>query len=254
VPAPKGNGGRRGASRRLLDAAAAEKLYQANDQRDDQQDVDQAASDVEAEPEQPQNQQNDRDCPQHGRFLFLLFISELNDNPRSPVPSGSNILQHSGEQVIVRRLGPADVGAMRRLNALFHAAFDGAADYVDAPPDDGYLAAQLAKEHVVALVAEQDGSVVGGLVAYLLDKLEQARGEAYIYDLAIAESHRRRGVATSLIKALRPIARAAGAHVMFVQADYGDDPAIALYTKLGTREDVMHFDIAVQDRPPAQDD
>jgi aminoglycoside 3-N-acetyltransferase I len=28
-----------------------------------------------------------------------------------------------------------------------------------------------------------------------------------------------------------------------VQADYGDDPAIALYTKLGRREDVLHFDI-----------
>lgn len=32
---------------------------------------------------------------------------------------------------------------------------------------------------------------------------------------------------------------------MYVQADYGDEPAIALYTKLGVREDVMHFDIAV---------
>jgi aminoglycoside 3-N-acetyltransferase I len=28
-----------------------------------------------------------------------------------------------------------------------------------------------------------------------------------------------------------------------VQADYGDDPAVALYTKLGVREDVMHFDL-----------
>jgi len=28
-----------------------------------------------------------------------------------------------------------------------------------------------------------------------------------------------------------------------VQADLGDDPAIALYTKLGQREDVLHFDI-----------
>jgi hypothetical protein len=33
--------------------------------------------------------------------------------------------------------------------------------------------------------------------------------------------------------------------VIFVQADIGDDPAIALYTKLGVREDVLHFDIAV---------
>jgi aminoglycoside 3-N-acetyltransferase I len=33
--------------------------------------------------------------------------------------------------------------------------------------------------------------------------------------------------------------------VIFVQADYGDDPAIALYSKLGTREEVLHFDIPV---------
>jgi aminoglycoside 3-N-acetyltransferase I len=30
---------------------------------------------------------------------------------------------------------------------------------------------------------------------------------------------------------------------MFVQADMGDEPAIALYSKLGVREDVLHFDI-----------
>jgi aminoglycoside 3-N-acetyltransferase I len=35
--------------------------------------------------------------------------------------------------------------------------------------------------------------------------------------------------------------------VIFVQADTGaeDEPAIALNNKLGTREDVLHFDIAV---------
>ena len=37
--------------------------------------------------------------------------------------------------------------------------------------------------------------------------------------------------------------------MIFVQADTGieDKPAMALYTKLGGREDVVHFDIAVQD-------
>jgi hypothetical protein len=33
-----------------------------------------------------------------------------------------------------------------------------------------------------------------------------------------------------------------GAYVIYVQADYGDDPTVALYTKLGVWEDVMHFD------------
>jgi aminoglycoside 3-N-acetyltransferase I len=87
--------------------------------------------------------------------------------------------------------------------------------------------------------------VVGGLAAYELKKFEQARSEIYIYDLAVAESHRRQGIATALIAELQTIGAARGASVIFVQADHGDDPAIALYTKLGEREDVLHFDIEV---------
>lgn len=55
--------------------------------------------------------------------------------------------------------------------------------------------------------------MIGALAAYELMKFEQERSEFYIYDLA-------------------------------VQADHGDDPAIALYTKFGHREDVLHVDIA----------
>jgi len=80
----------------------------------------------------------------------------------------------------------------------------------------------------------------------VLDKLEQRRSEIYIYDLAVAEAHRRQGIATALIEELKDIASRIGAWVIYVQADYGDEPAIALYEKLGTREDVMHFDIAPQ--------
>ena len=48
-----------------------------------------------------------------------------------------------------------------------------------------------------------------------------------------------------MIEALKPIARARGAWVVMVQADPPDAPAVALYDKLGTREAVYHFDIAV---------
>ncbi|MDF2812666.1 MAG: family aminoglycoside 3-N-acetyltransferase, partial [Microvirga sp.] len=73
-----------------------------------------------------------------------------------------------------------------------------------------------------------------------------ARRELYIYDLAVSAEHRRQRVATTLIEHLREIAARRGAWVVYVQADYGDDPAIALYEKLGAREDVLHFDIAVE--------
>ena len=97
---------------------------------------------------------------------------------------------------------------------------------------------------MIVLVGESGREVVGGLVAYQLDKFEQARSEIYIYDLAVAEPWRRQGVATALIEELRRIARERGAWVIYVQGDYGDDPALALYDKLGMREEVLHFDIA----------
>ena len=87
--------------------------------------------------------------------------------------------------------------------------------------------------------------MVGGIAAYVLDKFEQERSEIYIYDLAVAETHRRQGIATALIVELQRIGADRGSYVIFVQADHGDDPAIALYTKLGLREDVLHFDIPV---------
>jgi aminoglycoside 3-N-acetyltransferase I len=145
----------------------------------------------------------------------------------------------------IRRLTPDDLGRMRALNALFGEAFDDPESYGGAAPDDAWLEGLLGKPHVIVLVALAGGAVVGGLVAYELDKFEQARREIYIYDLAVAEAHRRRGIATALIGLLKEIAAARGAWMVYVQADHGDDPAIALYTGLGVREDVLHFDIPV---------
>jgi aminoglycoside 3-N-acetyltransferase I len=61
----------------------------------------------------------------------------------------------------------------------------------------------------------------------------------------VACDYRRRGIARSLIEALKDESAAAGAYVIFVQADPWDGPAIGLYESLGKREDVLHFDIEV---------
>lgn len=143
----------------------------------------------------------------------------------------------------VLRLGPGDIAHFRALNAMFAKAFEDAEHYTATPPSDAYAEKLLAKEHVIPLVVLREGELIGGLVAYELDKLEQQRSEIYIYDLAVDDAFRRQGVATALIRHLGEIAASRGAWTIYVQADYGDEPAIALYTKLGHREDVMHFDI-----------
>jgi aminoglycoside 3-N-acetyltransferase I len=150
----------------------------------------------------------------------------------------------SEEHVAIRRLGPDDVATMRALNAMFADAFEDPDHYAAAPPGDAYFVRQLANPDLIVLAAIDGAAVVGGLVGHLLPKLEQARSELYIYDLAVAESHRRRGIATALIAETQRIARDCGAWTVFVQADYGDELAVALYTKYGSREDVVHFDIA----------
>ena len=146
----------------------------------------------------------------------------------------------------IDRIAPGDLELMNGLLTMFGAAFDEVDTYGGNRPDAAYLQQLLGSDAFIALAAVQNGEVVGGLAAYELKKFEQPRSEMYIYDLAVAEGFRRQGIATALIHELQRIAAARGAYVIFVQADYGDDPAIALYAKLGAREDVLHFDIPVE--------
>ena len=144
----------------------------------------------------------------------------------------------------VARLFAGDIGPMRSALALYAEAFEEPETYLERQPDDAYLSRLLSDSGFIQLVAEEEGRVVGALSAYVLAKFEQARSEIYIYDLAVAADRRRRGIATALIRALDPIAAEVDAWVVYVQADHGDEPAIALYDSLGEREDVLHFDIA----------
>ena len=145
--------------------------------------------------------------------------------------------------MLTRVLSVADIAEFRALLALFGSAFDDRETYLSAQPDDDYLRRLLASDTFIAVATFDGTTLIGGIAAYVLPKFEQARSEIYIYDLAVHEQHRRKGVATALVTELKRLAAERGVYVIYVQADYGDAAAIASYTKLGTREDVMHFDI-----------
>jgi aminoglycoside 3-N-acetyltransferase I len=146
----------------------------------------------------------------------------------------------------IHQLTRDDHALMKALLATFGDAFGEVETYGGNQPSAGYLEQLLGSDYFVALAALKNGEVVGGLTAYELKKFEQERSEIYIYDLAVAVAHRRQGIATALIQELKKLAAARAAYVIFVQADTGDAPAIALYSKLGAREDVLHFDIAIE--------
>jgi aminoglycoside 3-N-acetyltransferase I len=145
------------------------------------------------------------------------------------------------------QLTATDIGLLKDLLRVFGEAFEDVETYQGAVPENEYLQSLLALPHFIVVVALSGAEVIGGLAAYELQKFERDRREIYIYDLAVVAEHRRKGVATALIGELKRIARKRRAYVIFVQADRGDAPAIALYEGLGTREDVHHFDFIVND-------
>jgi aminoglycoside 3-N-acetyltransferase I len=147
------------------------------------------------------------------------------------------------EATTIQRLGAADLPTMRRVLELFGDAFEDPAHYASNPPGDAYLADLLASPGFVCLAALRHGFVVGAAAAYVLPKFERARSELYLYDLAVHAAHRRQGIATALIGALRRLAGQLGIEGLYVQADAEDEPAIALYTRLARGARVLHFDI-----------
>ena len=152
----------------------------------------------------------------------------------------------------IQRLSEDSGELMNALLSVFGEAFDNPVAYGASRPRPAYLRQLLGSDYFIALAAREGSQVVGGLAAYELKKFEQERSEIYIYDLAVAAEHRRRGAATALIRELQRIGAERGAYVIFVQADPPDAPAVALYSKLGVREDVLHFDIPVPPVPPPQ--
>lgn len=149
--------------------------------------------------------------------------------------------------VSIYRLGAEQITQLRTLNGLFGSVFEMSDDYLGLPPSDSYLTSLLENKHFIALVAEVNSVIVGGLAAYVLPKFEQERSEIYIYDLAVIEQCRRQGIATALINEVKTIAREIGVWVIYIQADDGDEAPVNLYTKLGTKERVLHFDIDPED-------
>lgn len=146
----------------------------------------------------------------------------------------------------ILRVKKNNIDRLRELNFVFGNAFEDTKSYHSKKPSIRYLQRLIEKPHFIVLVAVARGKVVGGLVAYILEKFEQQRSEVYIYDLAVEKEFRRQGVASGLIKTLQVVAKKAGAYAIFVQADKVDKPAIALYSMFGVREAPYHFDIPVK--------
>jgi ribosomal protein S18 acetylase RimI-like enzyme len=122
----------------------------------------------------------------------------------------------------VRRLGP---GA--ELEVLH------AAHLMDETPDLAAARTYLADDRNVLLVAYEGSEAVGFLRGTELSQLRSKRKQMFLYEIAVDESFRRRGIGKALISSLIKDCRELGFEEVFVFVDATNAPAVRLYLTTG---------------------
>jgi ribosomal protein S18 acetylase RimI-like enzyme len=127
----------------------------------------------------------------------------------------------AAEEVSIRSFCEAD---RRGLVGLWTEVF------LDDPPrnaPDRMIDGKLANHPELLLVAEAEGLIVGAVIA----GYDGVRG--WIYHLAVAQSHRRRGIATRLMHAATGGLRRAGCVKINLQVRNSNAAVVAFYRALG---------------------
>ena len=117
----------------------------------------------------------------------------------------------------IRSLGPGDDADVLAASPLF-----------DGPADSEATHRFLADPRHHLLVAYESGLPVGFVSGVEMTHPDKGT-EMFLYELAVDEEHRRRGVATALVNRLAGVARARGCYGMWVATDEQNAPAQATY-------------------------
>jgi ribosomal protein S18 acetylase RimI-like enzyme len=120
--------------------------------------------------------------------------------------------------IAIRLLAPGDEAVVREL-----ATYDG-------PGDPAGL---LADPRTLLLVAFDGERPVGFVLAHELPRRHGDRANLFVYEVDVAESHRRRGIASALLARLGELARERGIRTGFVLTEPDNGPANALYRDAG---------------------
>ena len=128
---------------------------------------------------------------------------------------------------------------IRRLAAGDDALVLAAAPLFDHEPKPDAIQRFLADPNHHLMVALAGGKPVGFVSGVELTHPDKGT-EMFLYELAVDEQHRRLGVATELVSALRDLARKRDCYDMWVLTDHDNAAALATYRKTGTDEESSH--------------
>jgi ribosomal protein S18 acetylase RimI-like enzyme len=128
----------------------------------------------------------------------------------------------------IRQLQPGDGPQIVAAGHLF-----------DSPPDEATSERFLASPGHYLLMAFQEAVPAGFVSGVELTHPDKGT-EMFLYELAVDEPFRRRGIGTALVEALLAIARARGCYDLWVMTDHDNDAALATYRRSGTTEESSH--------------
>lgn len=128
-------------------------------------------------------------------------------------------------KVNTRRLGPGDVETARGFVRNFH--------HRDISTD--YLAKFLGNASNFLVVAEVDGAIIGYVLAYQIDRVDQDAASMFIYDIEVEDGHRRGGAGAALISHIRRMADERRMLETFVFTNRSNKEAVAFYESTGGR-------------------
>jgi ribosomal protein S18 acetylase RimI-like enzyme len=124
--------------------------------------------------------------------------------------------------VHITRLGPDDVERVVAMTPLF-----------DETARREWASLFLTRDGHHLLVATVDENDVGFISGVELTHPDKGT-EMLLYELAVDESYRRRGIAHALVDALHELARERGCYGMWVGTEPDNDAAIATYRSAGS--------------------
>ena len=154
------------------------------------------------------------------------------------------------DEIIIRVATESDASALGRLGALLletHYRFDERRFMAPRPDSaEGYawfLRSQLKEKNAIVFVAERAGAVVGyvyaGLEPASWKELREPAG--FIHDVAVEDSSRRSGIASSLVEAAMEWLRNHGAPRVVLWTAENNPAAQRLFNRLGFRRTMIEM-------------
>ena len=132
--------------------------------------------------------------------------------------------------------------SVRRMQTGDDAVVIAAAELFDGPPTPEATALFLSRDGhhlLMALDDETDSERAVGFVSGIEMTHPDKGTEMFLYELAVAEDARNRGVGRSLVAALADIARGRGCYGMWVLTDDDNPAAVKAYEAAGGRQEPL---------------